>query len=409
MIMGPGRMLEAVDAFRRHLLQTALSMLGVVLAVAVTLVTLAVNQGARREAARQADQLGVTTIVVRGPESPDGAGRAAARHPLTVRDAALLAQLVPVIAAVSPAAYSRMSVVGPVTTQMAQVVGVTAEFSAIRRVVAAKGRFLHRHDVDSGARVAVLGAGMARRLFGYRAPVGDTIRLGRDWYRVVGVLAGERAGALQQPPAVVPDFEQVILVPLPALSGRQTSFDPDQPVAALWVAVTSSDHVVQAGAAIRSALAGAHPIAADYQVVVARDLLEARDRTQRMFSLITAISAGLLFLLGGVAIANVMLAAVLERTPEIGLRRAVGATRRDVLRQFLTEASAISLCGGAVGVGAGILLSSATAQYSGWPIQLSAWSVLLVVLVAVLLGLVAGAYPAFKAARIQPIEALMYE
>lgn len=378
----------------RHLLQTTLSTLGVVLAVAVTLAILAVNQGARSEAARQAERLGAATVVVRGAAATNTPAGAQVRYPLTVKDAEALAALIPTIAAVSPAAYSTMSVRGPVTTQMVEVTGVTADFNQIHRGLIARGRLLHAADIDTGARVAVLGGSLARRLYGYREPVGEPVRLGRDWYRVVGVLA---------------DAGQDIFVPLPALSGRQTTLDPAQRVAALWIRTRRSDRVDEAAAAIRAVLARAHPIAAEYEVVVARELLETRDRTQRMFSVIAAISAGLLFLLGGVAIANVMLAAVLERTPEIGLRRAVGATRRDIARQFLTEAAAISICGGAVGVGAGAALSRLTTIYTGWATDLSTGPVLLVLAVAVLLGLVAGAYPAVKAARIQPIDALMHE
>jgi len=359
-------------------------MAGVMLAVAVALTTFAVNEGARREALREAERLGLNTIIVRHP-----------RRALTLGDAERLPALVPVIGAVSPAVEAAASIAGPLSVQSPRVAGVTSAYGTIRRLTAVDGRLLHSGDDASGARVCVVTAELARRLFGYRRPVGEAIRIGRDWYTVVGVMPDD--GASQA------------LVPLSALLSRRPENDPGQQVDALWIEVSGGSMTRHAGLAIRQALGRGRTPDDDYEIVVARDLAAARDRTQQTFTVVASVTAALLFLLGGLAITNAMLTSVLERTQEIGLRRAVGATRRNIVVQFLLESSAVSVCGAVAGTLLGLALSAVTGVYSGWPTHLSPAAVSTAFALAILIGVVAGAYPARQAAAIQPIDALMHE
>lgn len=382
--------LDGIEAFRGSRLRTAVNVAGTVCAVGVTLTTMAVNDGARREASRQAARLGVNTIVLVARASENVASR-----PLTLRDAAALPRLVPAIAAVSPVVQSAQTVAGPVGSQPADVVGVTAAYFGIRHLTVERGRVLHGNDDDARARVCVIGARVARRLFGNTAALGSRVRIGHDSYLVVGVLADDGA--------------MTVLVPLSALTARRSLLNPDQRTNAIWLRIAAAHEVADAAAVIRQALQPTDAAPASYDVVVARDLLENRDRTQRTFSVVTSITAALLFMLGGVAITNTMLATIADRTREIGLRRAVGATRRDVMLQCLLEASAVSLCGGALGIVAGVLLTAVTAAWTGWATRMSVTAVLSVLAVAALVGVVAGAYPAVRAARIQPIEAINAE
>lgn len=354
------------------------------LAVAVTLTTFAVNEGARREALRETERLGLNTIIVRHPQ-----------RALTLRDAARLPALVPAIGAVAAAVEVSDSIVGPLSVQPTRVAGVTSAYAAIRRVAVADGRFLHAGDDTSGARVCVVAAQLARRLFGYRQPVGDAVRIGREWYTVVGIL--DDAGTNE------------VLVPLAAMTTRRPEDDPGQRVDALWIEVSDGSLTRLAGAAIRRTLARGRPTDDAYEIIVARDLAAARDRTQQMFSALAGATATLLFLLGGLAITNAMLTSVLERTQEIGLRRAVGATRRHIITQFLTEASTVSVAGAVTGTVLGLVLSAITGMYSGWPTPLSPAGAIVAFVLAILIGVAAGAYPALKAASIQPIDALMHE
>ena len=375
---------HAFDAFRRHRLRTALSMAGVMLAVAVTITTFAVNEGARREALREAERLGLDTIIVRHPGGT-----------LTLRDAERLPALVPIIAAVSPAIETPASIAGPLSVQQARVTGVASAYGAIRRVALAGGRFLHAGEDASGARVCVVAQRLARRLFGYRQPLGDAVRIGRDWYTVVGIL--DDGGANE------------VLVPLSAVTARKPKDDPGQRVDAIWIEWADPAAARHAAPAITRALAGGGTPDDGYEIIVARDLAAARDRTQQMFGVVAGVTATLLFLLGGLAITNAMLTSVLERTPEIGLRRAVGATRRHIIVQFLTESTTVSAGGAVTGTLLGLVLSAITGMYSGWPTHLSPAAVAAAFALAILIGVVAGAYPARRAAGIPPIEALMHE
>ena len=374
------RRLAGLDAFHRHRLRTALSAVGVTLAVAVALATAAVNEGARRAAVREVEQLGASTIVVRAT-GLDG-------H-LSMRD---LAAVDPSegIAAISPALQRTDRISGPSATHVAQAIGVTAGFSSVRDLHSTRGRLLHRWDDDSRARVCVMDAVLARRLFGHGEPVGGHVRIGGEWYSIVGtVTAGE----------------DVAFVPLSALAARSDA-DPDQPVSAIWLRVDGTHAVPDVAARVRAILKRSKQDARGYEVIVAQELLKTRDATRRMFGVIGAVMAALLFLLGGTAIANVMLTSVLERTPEIGLRRAVGATRRDILLQFLLEAGAIAASGSLAGLALGACLTLATARYAGWPTALSSFDALPVLATALALGICAGVYPALRASNIQPIEAI---
>lgn len=374
----------ALEGCGRHRLRTVLSMAGVMLAVAVTITTLAVNEGARREALREAERLGLNTVIVRHP------GRV-----LLLKDAERLPALVPVIAAVSPSIELESAVAGPLSAQPARIAGVTSAYVAIRRLSVADGRLLHAEDDASGARVCMLTAELSRRLFGYRRPIGEMIRIARDWYAVVGVMPDD--GAAQ------------VVVPLSALMPRRPADDPGQRVDALWIEWRDPAAAPQAGPAIRRALTNERAVGDAYEITVARDIATARDRTQRMLGVVGGVTAALLFLLGGLAIANAMLTSVLERTPEIGLRRAVGATRVNIVRQFLAESAIVALGGALTGTLLGVALSGMVGTYSRWTTDVSPAAVIVASACALLIGIAAGAYPARRAAGVQPIEALMHE
>lgn len=354
----------------------ALGLAAVAMAVAVTTTSLAINEGARLQARRDAEKLGLDTIVLRAPD-----------RRLAIDDTRWIAALRPVVRAVSPVARASF--------RTHDVLAVGASFAQIRPIAVAEGRFLRAADEDTGERVCVLGAEVARELFGPARGLGQRIRIGRDWFVVVGVAAEHTA------------VDDEILVPLSALTPRTAGAAPGQGVTDIWIAAAPGALTAAEGR-LRDAIA-ARPRLAGVEVIVARNLLRARDRTQRMFTRVTGLVGALLFALGGLAIANVMLMSVLERRSEIGVRRAVGATRRRIIVQFLREAAGLSLAGAAAGALCGLALSSLTARIAGWPAAFGSIAVIAVPAGAIVIGIVAGLYPAIVASRMTPIEALIHE
>lgn len=364
---------EAVAAFKRHPLRAVLVLSVVMMAVAVTLTSAAVGAGARLEAQHQAARLGLNTVVLR-----DDRGR------LTLEDASWLLRLRPHVLTATGVIRVNSDGYG--------VVGVTPAYAEIRDVALQAGRFIMPRDETEGARVAVIAADLARRMFGHRPAVGERFRLNRTWFVVIGVTSA------------LASHDNEVFVPLSSVNPRISTVAPRQAVSEIWLRTSSQP---RAKAEIANALRGR--ALSGVEMVVARDLLQARDQNERLFTRLTGATGALLFAIGAVAIANLLLTSVLERTTEIGLRRAVGATRRDIRRQFLFEAAIVSTAGSGAGLAAGAALSVAAARSTGWPISLADVSITVVPLAAIALGTAAGVYPAMKAASVQPIDAIMHE
>jgi putative ABC transport system permease protein len=366
---------------------------------------MSVSEGAAREALSQVEALGMNNLVVRSRIY--GLAMASPKQ-LMAGDAARAAALVPAIRGASPLVERFMSVRHADRSVMTRVLGVQAAFQEIVELSAARGRLLTPTDERALARVCVLGAGLARQLFSFRDPLGQAVRLGSDYYQVVGILRddGKKGGAGST--IAWRDLNTVALAPLPSLSGRTLDVVPSQPADEIWVHVADGERAAEIGQILQHTLRQLHG-AQEFDVVVPRELLAQRFRTQRTFSIVIGSVAALALLIGGIGIMNMMLTSVSERTQEIGLRRTVGATRRHVTVQFLVEALLMTLGGGVLGVGIGAGAALAITAYAGWQTHISAVAVLIASVVSVGVGLVFGLYPAIKAARLEPVDAVRYE
>jgi putative ABC transport system permease protein len=397
----------SLEALRRYKLRTALSTLGVILGISAVVAMMSVADGARREALRQVESMGLGNIVVRSRPLPVSEARAG-RHGLTLVDVERLPAIVPLVRAVTVFNVKQGMVAGPAAQRSAQVIGVGADFERVLGVQPAQGRWFSAALGEERQRVTVLGEGLAGTLFGNGDPVGQRARIEGEWYHVVGVLRqnGTPTPTDQfQPPAL----GEAALVPLPAWFGKPLAYKVGERVDEIWVQTSDPPRVAEVAAVVRNAVFTLHDRVTDFDVIVPIELLARRFQTQRTFNIVVGSIAALSLLVGGIGIMNIMLASVIERTYEIGLRRTVGATARWITLQFLIESVLMTASGGALGVVLGVAASFGISAIAGWPTHVSIVSIVLAVVVSVFVGLAFGVYPATRAARLQPVDALRYE
>jgi putative ABC transport system permease protein len=301
----------------------------------------------------------------------------------------------------------------------ARVVAVMPEYFPSNGLTLSKGRLINRRDNEGFENVAVLGAETAEKLFPIDDPIGRSVRLdGTQYYRIIGVTQRRASSAGVGSSLSAQDYNRDVYIPFETdrvrfgsvLSYfRSGTFKIEKfELSQMTVAVDSMDHVKQTAEIIQSTLDQYHT-KKDVEITVPLDLLERAEKTQRIFTLVLGAIASISLIVGGIGIMNIMLATVTERTREIGIRRALGAKRRDIAWQFLAETMTLSSLGGFLGVGLGIGLSFVVTSFFHFPTIIRAWSTLLAFAVSVIVGLVFGTYPARRAALMDPIEALRHE
>lgn len=396
----------AVEALGRYRLRTALSVLGVVLGVAAVIAMMSVSEGAARDALAQVDALGLDNIVAQSTGGLNARGTM--KRSLVADDARRAMDLVPSATRSAPVVSRYLRIGSGDQINPAQVLASTPDFQRILRLNVERGRLLSESDADTSAKVCVIGALMAQQIFGYRDPVGETVRIGQDHYQVVGVLR-EQGGDPQAGTSMAwHNINRAAFAPLPSITGRTLTVAPNQPVEEIWVQVGDSERSVELGDVLKRMLLQTRD-ADEFHVVVPRELLAQRYRTQRTFSVVVGSVAALALLVGGIGTMNIMLTSVVERTREIGVRRTAGAKRRDVTMQFLIETLLMTVGGGIAGIAIGAVVSVAISAYAGWSTHVSVTAILLGFVVSFLVGLVFGLYPAMKAAALQPVDAMRYE
>jgi len=389
-------------SLRLHKLRSSLSILGVVFGVAAVVAMSSVGEGARRETLQQIAALGIDTVTIK--PQPSGPGEPLAVLPLATAES--LGRVVPGVRAVAPLRVAEL--VADAGGRIARVIalGTTPTYGEAARLELGAGRFLADLDVIDRKRVAVLGASVSRALFPLQSPLGESVRLGGDWYRVIGTLQ-ERASPRGRGAAIrARDLNRAVIVPLPALDlGASRQADGVDEI--VFRVATPEAVVAAAGVAqalVRRATDGEAP-----EVVIPREILRQRERTQRVFNVVTGAVAAISLLVGGIGIMNIMLASVAERTREVGVRRALGARRRDVAAQFLVESSLLTVTGGLLGSVLGLLGAVLIQAFAGWPTAVHPLMLVVALAVALMIGIGFGFYPAWHAAGLDPVEALRRE
>ncbi|MDH3783900.1 MAG: FtsX-like permease family protein, partial [Acidobacteriota bacterium] len=273
-------------------------------------------------------------------------------------------------------------------------------------LTAEHGRLLNDDDEKNFAQVCVIGSQVARDLFGTLNPLGKRIKANHLWFEVVGVLKSTQAAEQEFQGVQLSGPQNKVFVPLQTARNRFRFKPMENELDAFHLEVSDRDAIGSVAATLSRLLETRHGGIVDYRLVVPQMLMEQHRRTQRIFDIVMASIAGISLLVGGIGIMNIMLATVLERTREIGIRRAIGAKRHDIRRQFLIEAFAISLLGGVVGIVTGFMLAYGISIFSGWPFAWSFIAPLIAVAVCTLVGLTFGLYPAVRASKLTPVDAL---
>ncbi|MEM9554741.1 MAG: ABC transporter permease [Acidobacteriota bacterium] len=405
----------ALENLAAHTLRSALTMLGVVFGVGAVIAMLSIGAGAERQALEAISRLGLHNVVVRAKTLSEAEAREVRETSLGVsmRDVEAIEDAVPGVELALPKVEIDPDLVLSRTGSAdALVWGVAARHADVVAIELAEGRFLDALDERDHAQVAVIGDAVRRELFGSGQALGRDVKVDDVWLEVIGVLAssdaGDGGGEAFQGVALGSNASVIYVTVSTAL--RKFDRDPlASPLAEIIVRLDRAESGRRVAAVIDELLVRLHGGADDYELVVPEALLAESRRTQRMFNLVMGAIASISLLVGGIGIMNIMLASVLERTREIGVRRAVGARRRDVLVQFVVESFTLSALGGVAGVMLGVAIAEGVAASAGWPTAVEAWAVLLSVGVAVGVGLVSGIYPAVRASRLDPVESLRYE
>lgn len=416
----------AVKSLWLHRLRSLLTVLGIVFGVCSVIAMLAIGEGASSEAQEQIKNLGIENIILRSVKPPEEQKVSNSRqnyvldYGLTHLDLQRIQATIPGVNVVIPARIIRDYAWNTTRRVECEIYGTVPSYPQIRNQRVTQGRFFTDIELSAAANVCVIGHEMAQFLFPIETAIGQTVRVGSDYYRVIGVLepllkaatdgiASKLSSAAPVHRMFAPisttkaQFGEVLM------KRRSGSFEAER-VALHEITVKAADRdaVAKISLAINSLMERNHK-KKDYEIEVPLELLKRAERTKQIFNIVLGSIAAISLLVGGIGIMNIMLANVTERTREIGIRRALGARRRDIVTQFLVEAVMLSGTGGFLGVVLGVTLPFAVTYFAELKTIVTFWSPVIAFTISAIVGIVFGIYPAMRAANMDPVEALRHE
>ncbi len=407
-----------------HKLRSVLTVLGIVFGVCSVISMLAIGEGASYEAQEQIKQLGSQNIIVKSVKPPQDESASAEQsfaieYGLTYKDAERMAYTIPSVQVIVPMRAIRRDIRYNTRRVDGQVIGTVPWYPEIAKSRVQAGRFINAVEMQSAKNVCVLGAGIADKLFSYENPLGNAIKVGGDYYRVVGIMQEKSTvNPGNGGNTTVENLNYEVFIPLTAAKARfgellvrRTSgtmeFERVQ-LHQIIVKVDQLEQVTETAAILQTMLSLFHK-KQDYELVVPLELLRQAERTKQIFNIVLGSIAAISLLVGGIGIMNIMLASVTERTREIGIRRALGAKKRDIITQFLTETVILSGSGGMIGIVIGVTIPFLITRFAHMATIVTLWALLLAFCISAAVGVIFGLYPAYRAANMDPIEALRHE
>jgi len=396
----------ALEGLSANKMRAALTMLGVIIGVGAVIAMLAIGQGAREQTMQRIQAMGTNVLIIMAGQSRQGAVRGGfgSSTTLTLDDAKAITQKCQSVAAAVPDVRGNLQIKYSNQNTNTTVFGTTPDFPQVRDYHIQAGHFFTDQDVKGSRKVATIGPTTAANLFGLNSPVGKAIKIKGTKFTVIGLMTSKGAtGGFGDP-------DDQIFVPVTTAMRRLLGVTNIREIS---VQVKSSNLMDQATTEIEELLRKRHKIPDgeddDFIIRNQAEFMQMADETSRVFTMLLAGIASVSLLVGGIGIMNIMLVSVTERTREIGIRKALGARRKDIMLQFLIESLVLSLLGGAAGVLFGIIGSAGVSSLTGWSVKVSVQSVILSFSFAALVGVFFGLYPARQASSLDPIEALRYE
>lgn len=416
-----------------HKLRSFLTVLGVILGCGSVVSMLAIGEGSKREALEQIRKLGANNVIIRSVKPNQEGGEQSSssvtsqqqsrsrvlEYGLKYDDVDRLVGTMPTVDKALPIQLMKKDARNKNRyIPSARILGTIPDYLKVKNLSVARGRFITALDLHYTKNVAVLAAGAAEELFGYEDPVGSSVMLGDGIYVIVGVLTTQDSGSAKAGAYGASNLNRDIYIPLSCSQRRfgelqytevsgSRSMERTQ-LHEITLAVNSPEKVSQTAVMAREILNKWHP-QGDFEIIVPLELLQQEEKEKQIWNLVLGSIAGISLLVGGIGIMNIMLASVTERTREIGIRRALGAKRSDITMQFLVETVLLSSAGGILGIVVGVSIPFIVSRVSEIETIVSLWSVLLSFLISTGIGIVFGIYPANRAAKMDPIEALRHD
>lgn len=403
----------ALHALMDHKFRSFLTMLGIIFGVASVIAMLSIGEGAKREAIAKYQDLGVNNIIVREKKLSNAEleeVRARFSPGLSINDARVIREIVPEVTQVAPQAEKESEVKMGDMSAKSTVIGITPAFIEILNYETEEGSFITADHYNNSLKVCVLGAGLANSFFSNQSALGKMVKVDDQWLEVVGVMKSKAVFTETVGELASRDLNNDVYLPLTTFNKRFAKENLlESEIKQITVRVNSSDKLMESAALIRSILDRHHFNNQDYSIVIPFELLKQEEKERQIYNILLGAIAAISLIVGGIGIMNIMLASVMERTREIGIRRAVGARKKDIMSQFVVEAVAISITGGLIGVVLGVVLSFSISLFTDVTTYIRVYSIFIAFFFSVLVGISFGYLPAKNAANLEPIESIRYE